>query len=140
MSHIGHLWIPVSDLKQSVEFYTQKLGLEEIRTIATDNEDAKEFGLQESFAQLQTKDENLVIFLVEKPNANVSGKGIVAGFIVDNLSHVQSEFEKKGIQFVGDVAELDDRRVTHFQDPDQHLFQLGEMISLEERKKRAESK
>lgn len=128
MSRIGHVWIPVSRLERSVAFYTEKLGLEMKLLVRAGEEYEQGQRAKESFAQLETKDTNVLVMLVERPKALPVRGGAIIGFLVNNLDTVKVEFMKNGVELIGPMAELADRRFIHFRDPDGHLFQLGQMI------------
>jgi catechol 2,3-dioxygenase-like lactoylglutathione lyase family enzyme len=128
MSRIGHIWIPVSSLARSVAFYTEKLGMEMKFMVRAGEEFEPGQKAKESFAQLETKDKNVLVMLVERPKALPARGGAIIGFLVNNLDTVKAEFEKNGVEIIGPMAELADRRFIHFRDPDGHLFQLGQIM------------
>jgi len=126
MSYIGHLWIPVSNLDKSLEFYKQKLGLKEAMTVRLDDEDADP-NLKNAFSILLTADEKLSFILVESAET-LAGKGrIVPGWVVENLAGTRQSLEKKGVEFIGDVIDFGMFQYIHFKDPDNNLFQLTEI-------------
>ena len=129
MSYIGHLWIPVSNLKKSLEFYLDKLGL--VKGLESDLSDVSQAKINNKFAVLATKDIKTVIILVEDKNLSSirTGRtgGVIVGWVVDNLDQTRQAFTKKGVEFVGDIIDFGDRKLINFRDLDDHIFQLAEI-------------
>jgi len=126
MSYIGHLWIPVSDLKKSLEFYTNKLGLAEKLTVNLDDEDVDP-NLKNAFTVLQTVDEKLSFVLVESKEMLESKGRIIPGWVVKNLESTLKNLKEKGVEFVNEIIDFGEFRYIHFKDLDNNLFQLTQM-------------
>ena len=126
MSYISHLWIPVSDLKKSLEFYINTLGLTEKLTVNLDDEGVDP-NLKNAFSIIQTKDKKLLLVLVESKEMLVSKSRVIPGWAVGSLENTLENLKSKGVEFVGDIVDFGEFRYIHFKDLDNNLFQLTQM-------------
>lgn len=129
------IWVNVSDLKKSVDFFknTLKLGVHQL---------SEEFG----WAEVIGKDGGCLLGLAQGEKGQTDGccdkktcltttrigQNAVVAFTVDNLDTTISEFKKAGIVFVDEILEIPDGpRMISFTDPDGNLFQLVEPCEME---------
>ncbi len=90
-------WIVVADLKASIKFYTEILGLKLLSS-------TEEFG----WAELQGKDGGTMIGLAQgsthtpfKPGSNA-----ILTFTVDDIEAARIDMQKKGLKLIGEIVEV----------------------------------
>ena len=127
MSYIGHLWIPVSNLAKSLEFYIEKLGLMVELSVEPDDDIIGE-DLKNPFAQLKTRDNKTSVILIQEPRAVNKMPGVIAGWVVNNLAAVYKSLKKAGVEFMGEIQDFGERKFIHFKDIDGNVFHLTELV------------
>ncbi len=116
-------WIVVNDLKKSVKFYTEKVGL-------------KLMELDEGFgwAELQGEDGGIKLGLAQKhPTANEGinpGQNAVMTLTVDNIEETITEMKEKGGKLIGEIQEVPGHvKLQMVQDEDGNHFQFVECLN-----------
>jgi extradiol dioxygenase family protein len=114
--------LPVTDLKEAHDFYTQKLGL-------------KQFGEEMAGTIMFNAGKGTVLVVYERPAVKV--EHTQAGFMVDNLESTKTELEGKGIMFEeydlpnlkteNGIAEMDGVKSAWFKDPFGNILALNQM-------------
>ena len=117
-------YIPVSDRKQAIDFYTGTLGLEVHEETGGDVVLAAGGGT--------------LVGIYESGHAGKAGHTLAA-FFVDDLDATMAALRERGITFeeydfpelktVDGVAELDGERGAWFKDPDGNILGLGQRLS-----------
>ncbi|MFY9868261.1 MAG: VOC family protein [Candidatus Nitrosopolaris sp.] len=117
-NRIGAVILLVSDMKKSMEFYKDMLGME----LKQQAEDWVEFSKQGTVLALHpTKEKELT--------KNIS---MLIGFNVSELETVCSNLEKKKVKFHKKVTNEVFGKHAIIEDPDGHLISLAEMAPKEE--------
>lgn len=107
------VWLPVTDLDRSVEFYTGRLGLPEEhrgRDWAEVQADGMRIGLNSSQH--------------ESPHGN--GGAVIAFEPDGDLDGAVAELRDQGVEFAGEISEHPWGRIATFKDPDGNDLQLYE--------------
>ena len=117
-SRIGAVILLVSDMKKSLIFYRDILGME----LKKESEDWIEF----------VKHGTTVLALHPKKRKITKNNSMLVGFNVSNLESVCSELEKKEVKFYKKLTEEPFGKHAIIKDPDGHLISLTELISKEE--------
>lgn len=112
----GLLTVYVSDLNNSVEFYTKTLGLNLKMHIPSHWAQVESPGLSIGLHPSGPKS--------PKPG---NSESLMIGLTVDNLDAAMGELRKKGVKFKGDVLDDDQLRIAHFSDPDGNPLYLAEL-------------
>src|SRR5919205_296628 len=115
-SRIGAIILLVSDVKKSLIFYRDILGME----LKKESEDWIEF----------VKHGTTVLAL--HPTKKRKINSMLVGFNVSNLESVCSELEKKEVKFYKKLTEEPFGKHAIIKDPDGHFISLTELISKEE--------
>lgn len=117
---IGFVRIFVSDLKESLDFYTNKLGME---LDFTDNE---------NWAQFKSGEDVSLAIEREDPNHEDAGGKLVGRFvgvtlIVDNITETHKKLQARGVHFTGEPQKQPWGGVlAHFSDLDGNILTLME--------------
>ncbi len=111
-------WIVVKDLKQSVKFYTEKVGLK-----------LMEFHENFGWAELSGENGGMKLGIAqEHPTANegiVSGNNAVITLTVSSLEEAISDLKAKGAKLIGEILEVPGHvKMQMVQDEDGNHFQL----------------
>ena len=117
-NRIGAVILLVSDMKKSMEFYKDVLGME----LKQQTEDWVEFSKQGTVLALHPTKE-------KKLTKNIS---MLIGFNVSELEAVCSNLEKKEVKFHKKVTNEVFGKHAIIEDPDGHLISLAEMAPKEE--------
>ena len=117
-NRIGAVILLVSDMKKSMEFYKDVLGME----LKEQAEDWVEFSKQGTVLALHPTKE-------KKLTKNIS---MLIGFNVSELETVCSNLEKKKVKFHKKVTNEVFGKHAIIEDPDGHLISLAEMAPKEE--------
>lgn len=117
MAQLSHIIVPVSNMENSLDFYTNKLGF--TLETQTDND-----GMQIGMLSSSSEDTVILISNDEISNSLQPGARVIVGWLVGNLDDVGPELEKKGITFNGPITELAGLRIRQLNDPDGHAIQL----------------
>jgi len=111
-------WIVVSDVKKAKKFFTETLGLKELNY-------AEEFG----WVELSGQDGGCMIGLAQANEEMAAGNNAIITISVDDIEKSRSEFEKKGVQLIGDIMEVPGHvKLQMFTDLDGNKFQLVENL------------
>ena len=116
-NRIGAVILLVSDMKKSMEFYKDVLGME----LKQQTEDWVEFSKQGTVLALHPTEKKLT--------KNIS---MLIGFNVSELEAVCSNLEKKKVKFHKKVTNEVFGKHAIIEDPDGHLISLAEMAPKEE--------
>ncbi len=116
-NRIGAVILLVSDMKKSMEFYKDVLGME----LKQQTEDWVEFSKQGTVLALHPTEKKLT--------KNIS---MLIGFNVSELETVCSNLEKKKVKFHKKVTNEVFGKHAIIEDPDGHLISLAEMAPKEE--------
>ena len=104
------VWLPVSDIDRSIEFYCQKLGLREERHEA-------------EWAELDAN--GLRIGLNQREETGSHSGGAVIAFQPDGgLEETVQGLREQGVEFAGEISEHPWGRIAAFEDPDGNSLQL----------------
>jgi predicted enzyme related to lactoylglutathione lyase len=118
-NRIGAVILLVSDMKKSLKFYKDTLGME----LKKESEDWIEF----------VKHGTTVLALhPTKKRKMTKTNSMLVGFNVSNLESVCSELEKKEVKFYKKLTEKTFGKHALIKHPDGHLISLTEIISKEE--------
>lgn len=117
-NRIGAVILLVSDMKKSLKFYRDTLGME----LKKESEDWIEFVKQGTTV--------LALHPTKKMKMTKTNSMLV-GFNVSNLESVCSELEKKEVKFYKKLTEEPFGKHAIIKDPDGHLISLTEIISKE---------
>ncbi len=110
---ISVVWLPVSDMDKSLEFYGDTLGLD---------------------IEQQEDDWSLVVAGAvriglngrDQEHSGGEGGAVIAFAVSDDIETAVSELSSAGVEIVGDVAEHPWGKVATFLDPDANELQLFE--------------
>lgn len=121
-----HVTITVSDLKRSVEFYRDLLGLEVMGMLEQNGGDFKLVYFQAGDAVIE-----MFHFAEEGtpvPESDDQDPGIKHfGFKVEDIDDVTRRLKEEGVEFTLDPLDAEgDVRIAFFQDPDGVLIELVE--------------
>ena len=123
MAQVTHIWIPVSDIAVSKEFYVKKFGMSFVEENITP---------EQSIVQLQTSNGDTIMLIhksgMSRVYPNEHYPRIIIGLEVQKLDSLKEELEKRGVKFESERLEADGLRMLHVRDPDGHVFQLTEVI------------
>jgi predicted enzyme related to lactoylglutathione lyase len=113
---VSAVWLPVTDLDRSVEFYTERLGLER-----------QKHG--DSWAEMNAN--GLRIGLNANGSERPVGEGgaVVAFQSEGGIEQAVEELSGGGVQFAGEITEHPWGRIATFKDPDGNDLQLYEAPS-----------
>lgn len=119
---IGAVILLVGDLKQSIEFYRDILGMQ----LKQESEDWVEFSKGSSTV--------LALHPARKSRSKKTQKraGMLVGFNVSDLQDVCSELENKKVKFYKKQTEEAFGKHAIIEDPDGHLISLVELSSKDE--------
>jgi len=108
----------VSDLENSIRFYSEVLGLQPMVRLGTDSHRVVMFG----------KDDTTKLELVweDSPIPAAPGQGVSIGFIPENLDAFIDGLKAKNIPVIGPIAPDDTIRFFFISDPDGYSIQLVE--------------
>jgi len=118
---IGAVILLVRDIKKSIEFYRDVLGMQ----LKRESEDWVEL----------SKGSNTVLALHparKSPETTQKHTGMLVGFNVTDLQDVCRELEKKKVKFYKKQTEENFGKHAIIEDPDGHLVSLVELSSKEE--------
>lgn len=124
IKHSKLSWIAVSDWEKAKSFFTEQLGM----NISSSSE---EFG----WLELAGADGVPAIGLAhvassDNPSPVHPGQNAIICLNVDNIVEAKANFEKKGVQFHGDIIEVPKEiKMALFTDPDGNKFQLVEVLN-----------
>ncbi len=107
------VWLPVTDIDRSIEFYTGRLGLHEE---------------QRNSAWAEVKADGLRIGLNASEAESPAGDGgAVIAFQPDgDLDEAVAELKQQGVTFAGEISDHPWGRIATFKDPDGNDLQLYE--------------
>ncbi|MBA2728269.1 MAG: VOC family protein [Parachlamydiaceae bacterium] len=114
-------WIVVTDLKASIKFYQDVVGLK-----LTQN--SEEFG----WAEMSGMDGGALLGIAQSNDEEEvkPGQNAVVTFTVENLDTAKADMAKKGVTFIGNIIEVPGHvRMQTFKDKDDNRFQIVEMLS-----------
>ena len=134
---LGHVGLGVSDMKQSLEFYRDFLGMKVLMELdITDDRIGRVIGVKDAackIAHLQLGEGVLELFEYTNPkgsnkakNINQYDQGLIhIGFEVDDFhSHVE-QLKQRGVQFLGELVEFrPDVWVAYFYGPDGEVIEF----------------
>jgi len=109
---VSVVWLPVTDIGRSVEFYGQTLGMEVSEQ-------------QEEWAQLKAGDLNIGLNGREQETPG-DGGAVIAFRPEGGIDGAVEELQGKGVEFAGGVSDHPWGRVATFKDPDGNDLQLYE--------------
>ncbi|HZB98783.1 MAG TPA: VOC family protein [Nitrososphaeraceae archaeon] len=118
-NRIGAIILLVSDMKKSLKFYRDTLGME----LKKESEDWIEFVKQGT---------TVLALHPTKKRKMTKTNSMLVGFNINNLESVCSELEKKEVKFYKKLTEEPFGKHAIIKDPDGHLISLTEIISKEE--------
>jgi lactoylglutathione lyase len=123
-NRIGAVILLVRDMKKSIDFYSNVLGMEKKR----ESEDWVEFLKQGTVLALhpmkKKKEQN--------KNTTTKNTSILIGFNVSDLESLCSDLDKKNVKFYKNLTVESFGRHAIIEDPDGHLISLAEMAPKEE--------
>jgi catechol 2,3-dioxygenase-like lactoylglutathione lyase family enzyme len=105
------VWLPVSDLDRAVEFYRDRLGLQERQH-------------ESDWAELEADGLRLGLNARESPGG--SGGAVIAFRPRDGLDRACAELREQAVEFADGISEHPWGRVAPFKDPDGNDLQLYE--------------
>jgi predicted enzyme related to lactoylglutathione lyase len=117
---IDLIWIVVKDLKKSVAFYAQKLGM-------------KVLSIEEKFgwAELSGQEGGALLGLAQS-NSEQSlpiGSNAIMALTVINIEEAKTDFQKKGVSTIGDILEVPGVvKLQMMRDDDGNHFQLVQTL------------
>lgn len=120
VKEIGLCWIVVKDIKASIKYYTEVVGLK-----------LKEFHEEFGWAELAGSHggSRLGIAQESPEEAIKAGRNAVMTFTVPNLDTVKQEMVKKGAKCLGDVCVVPGHiKMQTMEDLDGNCFQICEVI------------
>ena len=107
----------VSNLEDSILWYSQKLGFELIYKV-------EEIG----WCEMTTPVANLTIGLSQVETPDV--KGVVLTWEVSDVAHTRSLLEQAGVKFAGDTSTIPNLvTLASFYDPDGNTYMLSETLA-----------
>lgn len=113
-------WIVVSDLKKSMQFFTEKLGFKE-----------KMFAEEFQWAELEAPEGGMTIGIAQKGYDSQidSGDNAVITMTVEDIVKEKEELQSKGVKFLGEIIEVPGYvKLQTFVDEDGNHFQLVELL------------
>ncbi len=113
-SRVGAVIIQVSDMKKSLKFYKETLGL----PLKTQSEDWTEFFNSGTVVALHRAD--------NKEQVN-SGKGMLLGFTVYDFETVVKNLKENRVTFLKEPTEESFGKHTVIKDPDGHLISIAQI-------------
>jgi catechol 2,3-dioxygenase-like lactoylglutathione lyase family enzyme len=113
-SRVGAVIIQVSDMKKSLKFYKETLGL----PLKTQSEDWTEFFNSGTVVALHRAD--------NKEQVN-SGKGMLLGFTVYDFETVVKNLKENKVTFLKEPNEESFGKHTVIKDPDDHLISIAQI-------------
>lgn len=119
---IDLIWIVVQDLKKSIKFYTEIVGLELL-------EIEEEYG----WAELGGKEGGIRLGIAQQSEHEQikPGQNAVPTITVDNLEKAMADFIEKGAKLIGNICEVPGNvKMQMVVDPDKNHFQLVEILSI----------
>jgi lactoylglutathione lyase len=116
---IGGVILLVSDLKKSIKFYNNVLGME----LKQRTKDWVEFSRQGTV---------LALHPVKKKKKLTKNNSMLVGFNVSELETVCSDLKKRKVKFHKKLTNEPFGKHAIIEDPDGHLISLAEMITKEE--------
>jgi lactoylglutathione lyase len=123
-NRIGAVILLVHDMKKSIDFYSNVLGMEKKQ----ESEDWVEFLKQGTVLALHPMKKK------KEQNKNRTSKNtnMLIGFNVSDLESVCSDLDKKNVKFYKNLTKESFGKHTIIEDPDGHLISLAEMAPKEE--------
>jgi lactoylglutathione lyase len=123
-NRIGAVILLVHDMKKSIDFYSNVLGMEKKR----ESEDWVEFLKQGTVLALhpmkKKKEQN--------NNTTTKNTSMLIGFNLSDLESLCSDLDKKNVKFYKNLTVESFGRHAIIEDPDGHLISLAEMAPREE--------
>ena len=120
IKRVGNVMIAVRDMKKSLEFYHELIGLP-----------IKE--QRENWIDLGSGDNSLISLhpasKTELHKGSSIENGITVGFIVGDIQSAVDELKSKGVQVYRDIIEKDSGKNVIMLDPDEYFVSLFEPIS-----------
>ncbi len=110
------VWLPVSDIDRSLEFYTGRLGLEE------EQRDSQ-------WAELKAGGLRIGLNAGRQESPAGDGGAVIAFEPDGDLDGAVSELREQGVSFPGEISEHPWGRIATFKDPDGNDLQLYEPAS-----------
>lgn len=108
------VWYNVKSIKNSLAFYTEKLGFE---VLFHDHEGG--------MAMVKTNTDHCIIGFSEAETVIPSTSSTV--FDVENIEQAVHTLQQKGVSFIGDIEVIPDFvKLVTFSDPDGHSLMLSE--------------
>lgn len=111
-------WVVVSDVKKAKKFFTEILGLKELSF-------SEEYG----WAEFHGDEGGTLIGVAQENEDMEAGVNAIITFTVEDIVKTRSNFEKKGVNLIGDVMEVPGHvKLQLFTDGDGNTFQLVESL------------
>lgn len=125
---IGLAWILVKDLKKTVKFYTDILGLQLL-------EMNEEWG----WAELEGEEEGMRLGIAQQGSNGEDpiepGQNAVLTFTVDHLDKAIQEMKKQGVKLIGEVEVIPGHvKMQSARDVDGNFIQIVELLEEHEHK------
>ena len=105
------VWLPVSDVRRSLSFYRDTLGLDELQS-------------GEDWAELDANGVHIGVNATEKAGAD--GGAVIAFQPQNSLDEAVEQLRGDGVPIAGEISEHPWGRVATFKDPDGNDLQLYE--------------
>ena len=134
---LGHVGVGVSDMKKSLEFYRDFIGMKVLMELdITDDRIGRVIGVKGAtckIAHLQLGDGILELFEYANPkgsnkarNINQYDQGLIhIGFEVDNFHNHIKQLEQRGVKLLGEPVEFrPDVWVAYFYGPDREVCEI----------------
>jgi lactoylglutathione lyase len=122
MIHGGNTTVYVADIKASIQFYTETLGLE-LRMRAGDDW-AEIDGGPGLLIGLHPADP------VHSPKPGTRGSVSIGFNVTGNLEDEVADLKQKGVAFSGPIVEDEHVRLAFFNDPDGNPFYLAQVLHV----------
>jgi predicted enzyme related to lactoylglutathione lyase len=110
---ISAVWLPVTDMNRSVEFYRDTLGLDVVQQ-------------EGGWTEVTAGDQIIGLNDAESPAGD---GGAVIAFNVSDIDQTVSELKDRGVKFRGGVSEHPWGRIAPFTDPDGNSLQVIQRAS-----------
>lgn len=120
-NQIDLVWIAVTDLKRSLQFFQEVLGLE-----------VREHQEEWNWAEVQGADGGCVLGIAQEDQhiPVKSGTNSIVTLSVDDIDTAIEKLKSKGTPLVGEIVEIPGEiKMQLFKDPDGNFFQLVEKLS-----------
>ncbi len=107
------VWLPVTDINRSIEFYTQRLGLQEEQR-------------NSNWAEITAGGMRIGLNGSGQESPAGDGGAVIAFEPQGGLNEAVAELREQGVTFAGEISEHPWGRIATFKDPDGNDLQLYE--------------